>query len=133
MSNTKMDVVVRRDLNMVPGLLAAQVLHIGMEFIRQKMMIKEIHPETVRDISLTNKESEWIPTPYVSVLAVDTPEELAVIIKRAQEENLLVREWRDVIPSKVLDGQVIECLVGISIGPDESDTLRKVTGKLPLF
>lgn len=133
MSNIKMDIVVRRDLNMSPGLLAAQVLHIGMEFIRKKMIIKDIKPETVRDISFTEDESEWIPTPYVCVLAVDTPEELQIIMERAKAEGLLVCEWRDVIPSKVLDGQVIECLVGISIGPDDSDALRKVTGKLPLF
>ena len=126
-----MDIVVRRDLNMVPGLLAAQVLHIGQQFIRDKQAVKK--GDSITSLTLTDIEAEWLQTPYVSVLALDTPEELAVIIRNARELGLFVREWKDVIPSKVFDGQVLECLVGVSIGPADSDALRKVTGKLPLY
>lgn len=133
MSSVRMSIVVRRDLQMSPGLLSAQVLHIGMEFIRQK------HASTDPNVFSDNKmyfepiQLEWVWDPYVAVLGVDTPEELEYIQKRAKDEGLPVMVWRDVIPSKVLDGQVLKCVVGIAIGPADSDKLRLVTGTLPLY
>lgn len=126
-----MAIVVRRDLNMTPGLLAAQVLHIGMEFIRQKG-VEQIAPDGLRTV-FNMTESEWITAPYVAVLAVDTPEELGTLQKMAEDEKLPVRFWKDVIPSKVLEGRFLDCVVGISIGPADADAIKKVTGTLPLF
>lgn len=141
MSNLKMSVVIRRDLNMAPGLLAAQVLHAGMSFIQSNVKngspVKEDgeYPGSPAGMStiFNVNQSEWIIQPYVAVLGVDTPEELYEVIKMAKLEGLPVHEWKDVIPSKVLEGRVLECLVGISIGPADSDALRKVTGTLPLY
>ena len=132
MSNTKMVVVVRRDLNMPPGLLAAQAMHIGMEFIRRKSWTPK-KGEAEHIVSFNKVETEWFAQPYVSVLAVNTPEELDFVYKSAKNERLHAVEWLDVIPSEVLSGQVLECRVGISIGPADSDALRKVTGTLPLY
>ena len=93
MSNTRMAVVVRRDLNLSPGLLAAQVLHIGMRFIQHRVTF-DLIPHALETLSkkspyvgwnavaITPKEIEWIHEPYVAVLAVDTPEELQLLITR---------------------------------------------------
>jgi len=133
MANIKMSVVVRRDLNLPPGLLAAQALHIGMEFIRQKHA--DPNPEVFSNhrMQFTPSELEWIWEPYVAILAVNTPEELREVIKMAKAEGLPVNEWTDVIPSEIFQGRVFKNLVGISIGPADSDALRKVTGTLPLY
>jgi peptidyl-tRNA hydrolase len=134
MSSTRMAVVLRRDLNMPAGLLAAQATHTAMLFI-QEALIQRRHEGEGGSYSLEihMEEAEWLKQPYLAVLAVDTPEELTVIKKMAEDEHLPVRVWQDVIPSKVLDGRVLQCVVGISIGPADSDALRKVTGTLPLY
>jgi peptidyl-tRNA hydrolase len=119
-----MSIVIRRDLNMSPGLLSAQVLHTGMEFIR----IGTINPQ-----EFTAIEREWITSPYVSVLAVDTPEELQIIKEEAISAGLRVLEWEDTIPCSVLIGKFIKCVVGISIGPDDFDAIKRITGNLPLY
>ena len=144
MSNTKLVVVVRRDLNMSPGLLAAQVSHIAMQFVRVhaefdliphalETLSKKKPYKDHEAIAFTKKEVEWIKQPYIAVLAVDTPEEMHEIEKAAKADGLQTHQWSDVIPSKVLEGRVIDNWVGLSIGPDDSDALRKVTGTLPLY
>ena len=132
MANMRMAVVVRRDLQMSPGLLSAQVAHIASLFVQEAEKGRK-HGKGPYSLDFSMDEVEWIRDPYIAILAVDLPEELAVVIKAAKDEKLPVREWHDVIPSKVLDGRVLQCLVGISIGPTESDTLRKITGTLPLY
>jgi peptidyl-tRNA hydrolase len=129
-----MAIVVRRDLNMPPGLLAAQVLHVGMLFVQDSWKVcRHELGEDRYSLEFEPGECEWIQQPYVAVLGVDTPEELAAVQKMGEDEKLPVRVWKDVIPSKVLEGRVLECVVGISIGPADSDRIRKATGTLPLF
>lgn len=144
MSNTRMVIVVRRDLNMTPGLLAAQAIHTAMGFIQERIK-EDIIPHALNTLSkknpyldhqavaFSNLEIDWIKQPYVTVLAVDTHEELEAVQKMVEDAGLPHHPWDDVIPSKVLEGRVLECFVGLSIGPADSDALRKVTGTLPLY
>jgi peptidyl-tRNA hydrolase len=124
MANIRHTVVVRRDLQLSPGLLAAQVAHISDSFMRNKLMDSEGFFE--------KEETEWMKAPYISVLAVDTREELEAIRNHAQENGLPVYEWTDVIPSKALQ-KPIKSFVGISIGPDDFDLIKLVTGTLELY
>ena len=141
MASTRMAIVVRRDLRMPSGLLAAQVLHVGMLFVQDMVENRSSGSHEPKNpnveggpyLMATETEVDWIMTPYVAVLAVDTPEELAAVQKMAEDEKLPVRVWKDVVPSKVLEGRVLECVVGISIGPADSDQIRKATGTLPLY
>ena len=142
MSNTRMVVVVRRDLQMSPGLLAAQVLHIGMGFIQEHAKYDFTRHGGEREAKMYRKhgtmmilpvEAEWIEQPYVAVLAVDTPEELDEVAKSVKGYKLPIHEWHDVIPSKVLEGRFLNCLVGISIGPAAADALKQAAGTLPLY
>lgn len=129
MSNTRLTVVVRRDLQLSPGLLAAQVAHMSDQFMRKNILAG------VEGMSLkhfTHEQLEWMEQPYLSVLAVNTLDELRIVKQVAQEASLLVHEWVDVIPSEVLQ-RPIQVLVGISIGPADFDKIKLVTGTLPLF
>lgn len=127
MSNTRHTVVIRRDLNLVPGLLAAQVAHISDAWMRDRMVCKE------GDIpKFSAVEMEWTQQPYLSVLAVNTSEELEIIRTNAINAGLSVHVWEDVIPSEVLQ-RAIRVRVGISIGPDDFDRIKLVTGNLPLY
>lgn len=124
MSNIRLVVVVRKDLQLSPGLLAAQVSHIADQFMREKLVAGSIKYEVV--------EREWAKAPYISVLAVNTLDELVIVQKSAESQNLAVRAWEDVVPSEILQ-RPIRCLVGISIGPDDFDAIKLITGTLPLY
>lgn len=121
--NTRLTVVVRKDLNMTPGLLAAQVAHISDEFMRQRILDNK---------EFSVDERNWMQDPYISVLAVDNPEELRSIQKDAAEASLTVHQWTDLIPMKNINKALPNVLVGISIGPDDFDRIKAVTGNLPL-
>jgi peptidyl-tRNA hydrolase len=120
-----MAVVIRKDFEMPPGLLAAQALHTGMEFIRLKI--------ARGDFCFDNVEKEWIVEPYVSVLAVGTFEELVHVQEEAQRAKLPTCAWNDTIVAPVIKGFAPKCLVGIAIGPADADAIKQVCGMLPLY
>lgn len=133
-SNIRMIIVVRRDLQMPAGLLAAQVSHIGdqweREHLRSLSMNSVRNPKTPK---LSLQQLAWLEAPVVTVLAVDTPEELDLIMLEAGRAKLAIHLWRDTIHSVVLDRFIPNVPVGISIGPDDHDLIKSVTGKLPLL
>jgi len=123
MSNIRHTVVIRKDLNMTEGLIAAQVAHISDAFMREKIR---------DDIEFSNEELEWMKDPYISVLAVDNAEELWHIIKEAEDADIPVHSWRDLLPSKNLNRNIPDVLVGCSIGPADHDQVKAITDTLPL-
>ena len=127
MSNIRLVIVVRKDLQMPAGLLAAQVLHAGDQFMRLK--INNTHPDT----KFSDMEKEWCKSPYVSVLAVQTLEELDMIQDKAQEERLPMYSWVDLVPSPTFKDQSFKARVAIAIGPEDFDKIKLVTGQLPLY
>jgi peptidyl-tRNA hydrolase len=124
MANIRHTVVIRKDLNFSTGLLAAQVAHISDEFMRNSI---------IDGRNLDEKESEWIKDPYLSVLAVNTAEELKMIAERAGEAGLMVNTWFDTVPCPTLSGETMKVFVGCSIGPDDFDKIKLITGNLPLY
>lgn len=123
MANIRHTVVIRKDLNMTEGLMSAQVAHAQDAFMRHKIRDEE---------QFTNDEKYWMKDPYLSVLAVDNLEELEIIQKEAEEAELTVHVWRDLIPSKNLRRNIPDVTVAISIGPCDMDRVKAITGNLPL-
>jgi len=123
MANIRHVVVIRRDLNLSPGLMAAQVAHINDAWLRFKV-------QNGGEYSVD--QAEWCEAPYLSVLAVDNYEELNAIIGDANSNKLDVHTWRDLIPSKNLKCNLENVLIGCSIGPHDFDAIKAVTGNLPL-
>ena len=130
MSNTRLTIVVRRDLQLSPGLLAAQVAHMADAFMRNKIVAAQ--DEVVLSGLFSEEELEWMQSPYLSVLAVNTHEELMIIEHDATEAGLQVWTWKDVIPSETLQ-RPVDVVVGVSIGPTDFDKIKLVTGTLPLY
>jgi peptidyl-tRNA hydrolase len=108
---------------MTPGLMAAQVAHIGDAFMRTKIR---------DDVEFSNEELAWMKDPYISVLSVDNPEELEIVMNEARDDGLSVHKWIDLLPSKNLNRPMSNVLVGISIGPTDFDRVKAITGTLPL-
>ncbi len=135
MSNTRLTIVVRRDLQMPIGLFGAQCAHIA-DILRPKL---EDHPSAdiaeLREMNLgeffSHSYIEWDMEPYLSVLAVETREDLQRVIDEAKLASLSFNVWRDTVPSPTFIGDVIsDCMVGVALGPDDFDKIKSVTARL---
>ena len=125
--NVRQSVVVRRDLQMSPGLLAAQVAHLSANFVLTQL--NNEHNKTEWLVA----EKWWFNGPVLSVLAVNTPEELDVLTKLADSVGVKYYIWKDTIPSQIFAGRFLEVVVGIAFGPDDDEKIKQVCGTLPLF
>jgi peptidyl-tRNA hydrolase len=134
MANTRLTIVVRRDLQLVPGLLAAQIAHMADSFSRNKIVaaLEKNSNVKLKDV-FEQIELDWMPEPYISVLAVNTYEELNLIQDDAEDVGLPVNVWEDTIPSHIFEGRFLQCKVGIAIGPADFDAIKLVTGMLPTY
>ena len=82
--------------------------------------------------ALDKLEKEWMQEPYVTVLAVNTLEELNEVYKKAVALELPVCRWEDLVHSKLLNAK-IRMMVGFSIGPEDFDKIQEATSNLPLY
>jgi peptidyl-tRNA hydrolase len=123
MSNIRHVVVVRKDLNMTAGLMAAQVAHISDAFMRKGITDKK---------EFSVEEKEWMWTPYISVLSVDNNEELDILVDLARRDKIECHIWKDLIYSQNLKQAIPNITVGASFGPCDYDRLKAITGNLPL-
>jgi peptidyl-tRNA hydrolase len=114
---------------MPEGLLAAQTAHTGDAFMRNRVIDAFEREEPVQ---FSLMEIEWMKDPYITVLGVNNIEELMFIEKQAKDAGLPVFEWRDLLPSKILKCNIPDVKVAISIGPDDFDKIKAITGNLPL-
>ncbi|TRZ80175.1 hypothetical protein D4R86_04780 [bacterium] len=130
MANTRLTVVVRKDLNMPVGLLAAQVAHMADAFMRNAIL-EEVQNEG--RIPFSSEEIEWMTTPYLSVLAVNCYEDLVELTEHAERENLPINKWVDTIPSPTFPDKAIKAFVGVSIGPADFDAIKIVTNGLEIY
>jgi len=131
-SNTRLTVVVRRDLHMPEGLLAAQVAHIAALCVHNKL-IEAKEKSTVASL-FTKMDFDWMVTPYLSVLAVECFEDLMLVRGDAKDRKLPVEEWYDTIPSPTFDGDMLSrAFVGLSIGPADFDAIKLVTARLSVY
>lgn len=123
MANTRLTCVIRKGLDMPTGLFGAQSLHIGDGWMRKRILEGQQFSEI---------EKEWMQEPYVTVLAVNTLEELNEVYKKAVALELPVCRWEDLVYSKLLNAK-IRMMVGFSIGPEDFDKIQEATSNLPLY
>jgi peptidyl-tRNA hydrolase len=118
---------MRKDLQLVEGLAISQGFHIGM------LHLQKDHDPEKKSILLDKLQNDWVPDPYVSVLAVHCYEDLIMVKEHAEREKLRVHVWEDTIPSPTLENQAIKAIIGLCIGPDDFDKIKIVTNGLPLY
>jgi peptidyl-tRNA hydrolase len=124
MANTRLTCVIRKGLGLPEGLLAAQAAHISDQWMRDKIIKGE---------QFTEEELDWMKTPYISILAVNTLEELNVVYTESQRVGLNPTPWRDTVYSNLLNQKLPDMFVGFSVGPADADKISEVTSKLPLY
>jgi len=111
----KLVILVRKDLKMSCGKLAAQVAHAAVECVlsSKKEIVENWRKEGGKKV----------------VLAVKDLEELLKYYQMAKSENLNVCLIRDAGLTEVEPG-TITC---VGIGPDLEEKIDKITGNLPLY
>jgi len=111
----KQVILVRNDLKLSPGKLAAQVSHASVDTVLKthKDDIKKWRDEGMKKV----------------VLAVLDEQELLEYKKKAEDAGLVCSLIADAGQTEVKPG-TITCL---GIGPDKEDKIDKITGKLKIL
>ncbi len=134
MSDIKMVIVIRRDLNMRTGKLAAQVAHASMKSLLDRMTgDKSMLNHTRRSILLKKGSplSQWLDGQFTKiVLYVISAEELLILKDNAESIGLYTALITDAGKTEFHNKPTITAL---AIGPDYSEKIDKVTGGLPLL
>ena len=114
----KQVIVIRTDLNMGKGKIAAQACHASIEaFIKAQ----KVCPEVVE---------EWLKEGQKKVVVkVRSEEELMEIFKEASQEGLPCSLIRDAGRTQLAPGTS----TAVAIGPEREEKIDKITGRLKLL
>ncbi len=130
----KQIIVVRKDLKMKPGKLAAQVAHASMKIFFDRMHKFQVNHESVKTSYTmwpTEQMDEWMQSIFTKIcLRADSEEQLDEIATEAEEAGLPV--------SRIIDsGQTVfnnvPTFTCIAIGPDDAEKIDEITGHLKLL
>lgn len=126
--NVKQVLIVRKDLNMRKGKLAAQAAHASNVFLIDK--IKQLR-ERPSEVSFTNEELDWIDDKFTKIcVSVDSEEEMLELYDIAKVSGLYVSK---IVDSGATEFNNVPTLTALAIGPDISELIDKVTGHLKLL
>ncbi len=137
----KQVIVVRRDLNMEPGKLAAQCAHAGRAFLTRPLRTDEDEDiarpaiclsHVPHDIDLEYHEQEWIDNQHETtiVLGCDNIDQYHAIALAAHNAGLKVNKIQD-CGKTVFNG--VPTWTTIGIGPAEAEQFIGVTDHLRLL
>jgi PTH2 family peptidyl-tRNA hydrolase len=126
--NVKMVIVVRKDLSMRKGKIAAQVAHASMKFLvdnNESLHSNEIH------VKLSPAEAMWLTGSFTKVVVgVDSEDALQDLILRAELEGI---ESYPIIDAGRTEFNGVPTLTCVAFGPCEAEILDKITGNLKLI
>ena len=127
-ADTKMVIVVRKDLKMPVGKIAAQVAHAAMGALLQRGEWAGADMYLLHNLS--DAECGWLRYKFTKiVLWCDSLEELDAINKAAISEGLGTRVITDAGDTVFGGVPTVTCA---AIGPDWPEKINKVTGHLKL-
>jgi PTH2 family peptidyl-tRNA hydrolase len=117
---TKQVIVMRADLGMSPGKMAAQAAHASISFITRRLTKIDVGGYWVFDPGCKAHAEEiehWLEHDFTKVtLFVDSPEELEDLHIRAQEGGLMVHS---IIDSGKTEFNGVPTVTCIAIGPHD--------------
>jgi PTH2 family peptidyl-tRNA hydrolase len=124
----KMVVVVRKDLKMRTGKLAAQVGHAVIKFLLEKNTSPTNDTITVH---LSPNEIEWLQTGMTKiVVSVDSEEELTALMESANSAGVSIQP---IIDAGRTEFHGIPTMTCCAFGPAEDSVLNGLTGQLRLM
>tara|TARA_R110000824_G_scaffold12226_7_gene53639 strand:- start:56000 stop:56419 length:420 start_codon:yes stop_codon:yes gene_type:complete len=139
MDSVKQVIVIRKDLKMRKGKIAAQAAHASMKVILDMMPFCDerwgiCHTKiTVRRLAINTDSpmDKWLKGQFTKIcLYVTSEEELDDIYSRAKEAGLPCALITD---SGATEFHGVETKTCCAIGPHYSQEIDKITGELPLL
>jgi len=144
--NVKQVIVMRKDLNMRKGKIAAQAAHASMKVFFDRMTkvfrddfviygkdinVKGAPVKGQFKIELTPEMEHWKEGPFTKVCVyVNSEEELLDIVEKAKGSGLPVALITDSGKTEFNGVPTNTCC---AIGPDLSEKIDEITGKLTLY
>lgn len=137
----KQVLIVRKDLNMRKGKIAAQAAHASMKVFFDRKTLKASMPNDVSHqtrlldmemvIPLTPSMYAWVTGNFAKIcVSVDSEQELLDVYKKAQEAGLVCSLVTD---SGLTEFHGVPTNTVVAIGPDRSEEIDKITGSLKLL
>src|ERR1035437_2433390 len=120
MSDIKMVIVVRKDLNMRKGKLAAQVAHAAMEWLRVKALDEE------EWCNINANQWDWLQGDHTKiVVSVDSEAALLELVQAAKANRVMCCPITDLGFTEFHGVPTLTCA---AFGPCESEELKPITG-----
>jgi PTH2 family peptidyl-tRNA hydrolase len=132
MGKIKQIIVVRRDLNMRKGKIAAQSAHASFKVFRDIMKSEWINEDQKKyTFSVSEKTSNWLDGEFTKIcVSVNSEEELMEIYNKAKENNILSSLIIDAGHTEFNGVPTKTCC---AIGPDLSENIDPITSHLKLL
>lgn len=129
MSDVKQVIVVRKDLNMRKGKIAAQVAHAAMKFLVDNNEADRGDEITVK---LTPEEAQWLLSGSFTkvVVGVDSEDALRDLVFQAELADI---EVHPIIDAGRTEFNGVPTLTCAAFGPCTAEELDKITGNLKLI
>lgn len=133
MSEPKQIIVVRKDLNMRKGKIAAQSAHASMAVILNMMSVSSNGMKVTRTLEVKKDSAiqEWLAGPFAKIcVSVNSEDELLELYQKALAAGLPTSLITD---SGRTEFKGVATKTCIAIGPARPEELDPITGKLPLL
>jgi PTH2 family peptidyl-tRNA hydrolase len=126
----KQVLVVRKDLNMRKGKIAAQCAHAAMGFISAQIQ-KQLRNNEVLNITLKDAEYDWFVSGTTKIVAgVDSETELKELISKGRDKGITVYP---VIDAGKTEFNGVPTLTCAAFGPNLIEVVDSITGHLKLI
>lgn len=133
MLETKQVIVVRKDLNMRKGKIAAQVAHASMKVILNLMQEQAQGKLVTKTLSYPEGSAidRWLSGTFTKVcVSVNSEEELLDLYTKAKDHGILASLIQD---SGKTEFHGNPTYTTVAIGPDYCEVIDRLTGELPLL
>ena len=123
----KQVIVVRKDLNMRKGKIAAQAAHASMGAILS--LCKQDGNRLI--LEMDERTQPWLTGRFKKICVyVNSEEELLSIYEQAKEAGLITSLIQD---AGLTEFGGVKTYTSVAVGPDREDHIDKICGSLPLY
>lgn len=129
----KQVIVMRTDLNMRKGKMAAQASHASMAVLLDMMEVEygQLYEQRSLKIPYGTALEAWLGGPFKKIcVGIDSEEALQDLYERVQEANIPVAR---IIDSGLTEFGGVKTLTCIAIGPDYPENIDPFTNHLKLL
>jgi PTH2 family peptidyl-tRNA hydrolase len=123
----KQVIVIRKDLNMRKGKIAAQAAHASLGAILSQCKFQDDKCTMVMD----DRSREWLTGMFKKICVyVESESELLELYQKAKDAGLISSLIQD---QGHTEFHGVKTYTAIAIGPDYNEKIDAITGQLPLY